>query len=402
MNKISIGQKKRFLKRLFVLVLLLALPLSIFSKIRCFLLKPPGIILPGIKKIFVLGFKAQNLVDPSKQEQIDFYKQLERLFLDELKKKLDGDNQVESVDYGQMYNDYLVKELIKSDRGFTEVYRKSTSGVTLLNGTYTNIFQVIDSATIYEMANQDEFGRMDEQRRVREIAKKLGAQAILVGTLIYSHQDQKEKVEVESDDNTSNNDSQTKNKEEIKIVKRSVNISIRAKLISVGDQQVLNSMQSQYTNDETPDIVTDQLPSVGEMVDAGLRQLSTDIANKLTPYYEQANLKLAKNKNKKYKQVIKEAVKLAEDLKIHEAYKLYKEVYVKDPKNHPVIYNLGVLNEVVGNYQAAKEWYTTALGIKETRTYKKAIKRIEKRLEDLRQLARIGINIQEHNFDAGT
>ena len=52
----------------------------------------------------------------------------------------------------------------------------------------------------------------------------------------------------------------------------------------------------------------------------------------------------------KFKDIGDKAAEEAEDLHVDKAYTIYKAVYDKNPYNPEVTYNLGVLQEVVGNF----------------------------------------------------
>ncbi|MCK5738686.1 hypothetical protein KAH55_05870, partial [bacterium] len=65
-----------------------------------------------------------------------------------------------------------------------------------------------------------------------------------------------------------------------------------------------------------------------------------------------------------------------------------------------VIYNLGVMNEVVGNYRQAEELYEMAYQLKDEGYFEKALKRVRKNVRFCDALAEIGIEITEHDFSA--
>ena len=100
------------------------------------------------------------------------------------------------------------------------------------------------------------------------------------------------------------------------------------------------------------------------------------------------------------KKIAEQAAEKAEDLDIDGAYLLYKSVYDTDPYNHNLLYNLGILNEVVGNFNDAQELYSSALQMKSNeKKYKEALERVNKTVEFENILAQIGVEIQKHNFE---
>ncbi|MBC8182961.1 SH3 domain-containing protein, partial [candidate division KSB1 bacterium] len=130
----------------------------------------------------------------------------------------------------------------------------------------------------------------------------------------------------------------------------------------------------------------------------GLKELVPKIANYFSPYYELQSFELEKITTKKFKSNADKAAKLAEDLKIDEAYFIYNKIYEQDSYNPKMIYNLGILNECVGNFQEAYEFYEMAQQLKNEKEYKKAVERTEKSAQFSGALAQMGVMIQKHDF----
>ena len=114
--------------------------------------------------------------------------------------------------------------------------------------------------------------------------------------------------------------------------------------------------------------------------------------------WELQSFELEKITTKKFKSNADKAAKLAEDLKIDEAYFIYNKIYEQDSYNPKMIYNLGILNECVGNFQEAYEFYEMAQQLKAEKRYKKAVARTEKSAGFAETLAQMGVMIQKHDF----
>ncbi|MFC2155399.1 hypothetical protein ACFLRB_02775 [Acidobacteriota bacterium] len=355
-RKMSKSKNAAFLKCLVILLLFSALLVSCSSvrQMDYYLLEPPERLLPEAKIILLEPFTTP-----------------------------DPDDKEGTVDHAENFTDYLLADLNKSDRGI-EYYK----GSTLLKGTYTNIFDV-------KLGEEDRFGRGIEK------AGKHGAKAMLLGTVVYSHKDVKEKKPKDPDKKSTGDDKIEKSKKDAKkkrkIVKRTVNVVVSASLVRTDDESFRWKLEEKYSKEE-PEFSGSEVPSVDSMVDAGLKELSTRIANRITPYYALADLKLEKIEDKKYKKRVEKAQKLAKGGSVDGAYRIYKRIYNRDRSNYKIMYNLGILNEVVGNFQEAKEWYKKVFKLAKEQKYRDALDEIDKRLEDARQLKKIGIHIIEHVF----
>src|SRR5262249_45785789 len=88
----------------------------------------------------------------------------------------------------------------------------------------------------------------------------------------------------------------------------------------------------------------------------------------------------------------------AANRKMDEAYALYSSIIKDDPYNDAVMFNMGVLNEVVGNYQDAQEWYQKAFGVRRDADYSKALDHCKKMTEFNESLVQIGVVVDKHTF----
>jgi len=226
-----------------------------------------------------------------------------------------------------------------------------------------------------------------------ELGGMLGVQALVIGNVNYSYKD------------TDFEESRTKKKNGKKVSykvnckKREVKVSIRTRIVNAETGQIIGSTKGTRSLDKKHcDGDWGTLPSVDEMVTQGMKDLLPEIVNYFAPHYKLRSLELEKINTKKYKKNAEKAAKLAEDLRIDEAYFIYDAIYKDDPYNPKVLYNLGVMHEVVGNFEDALQYFEMANQLKDEGRYKKAVKRLEKSLIFKNALAKMGIEIHRHEF----
>jgi tetratricopeptide (TPR) repeat protein len=238
-------------------------------------------------------------------------------------------------------------------------------------------------------------GGVLDQNQAAQLGQVLGVQALVVGNVGYTYKDndfQEERT-------------YTKDKKKyttyVRCRKRAVTTTVRVRIISAESGQILGSKEASRALDkkECEENIAN-LPPVAQMVEDCLKHLSFEIVNYFAPQYLLSEYELEKIEVKQFKDLGETAAKKAEDLEVDDAYIIYKSIYDQDPYNPKLLYNMGVLNEVVGNYRKAIEFYGMALQLKEEKDYKKAFARVEKNLEFTEALRALGIEIAEHSFVA--
>jgi len=127
--------------------------------------------------------------------------------------------------------------------------------------------------------------------------------------------------------------------------------------------------------------------------------LAWEFANVFSPYYWLGEFELDKVKAKEGKDQAEDAAKAAEDLEIDRAYAIYKKLYESDPYNPQYLYNMGVLYEVVGAFDKAKEMYDGAASLKDEDHYKQSVERISRRARLTSYCEGMGIALQIHDYE---
>lgn len=370
-----------------------------YKKVKTFILTPPEKILEGINRIAILDFEGLGSSERKQSDKVDSAEKLAYQVLSEVLKKKEPTS--DEIDYGKNFTNYLIGQLLETDRGMKDIATgflglgKAREGKTLQQGTFTNIFEIVERNQMEQILREQELAQtgLVDENQVISIGKMLGVQAMIVGDVNYYH-----KLEDYQQEREQKKDGK-KVKVKVKCQRREVKISIRARIISAETGQILGSSeQEEKLNESKCEDSFGSLPTMNEMIDKGLKNLSVKIANYFAPHFVLESPELEKVKNEQFKQKGEKAAELAEDLKIDEAYVIYKSIYDVDQYNPEVLYNLGIMNEVVGNYTQAEEFYTMASQMKEDGKYKDAMKRTEKSVAFAENLAKIGIEIQEHTF----
>ena len=392
--------KTRNLSSIVLITLILTTSASAYKKVKCFVLKPPEKILPGVQRIAVLDFESEGTFE-GKEESTKSTEELVIKIITEL--TTEKSTSVEQgMNHGRNFADYLISELLKSDRGIHEIKTgflgmgSGREGKSLQQGTFTNVFDIVERNQLMQILEEQKLSASGiiNDNQVIELGGMLGVQVIVTGNIGYTHKDSeyKQKRTRKKGDKTESY--------EVDCEKRQVKVTVRSRIISTETGQILASKEvSQTLMQSTCSDQSGSLPSVDDMIDKGLKKLSTDIANAIAPHYELESYELDKIKISSYKISAEEAAELAEELKVDDSYVIYKLIYDKDPYNPEVLYNLSILHEVVGNFKKAKEFANMAMQLKEEGKYQKALKRLEKSAEFAAALAQMGIEIKEHTFE---
>jgi tetratricopeptide (TPR) repeat protein len=389
---------------LFVLVIVLSLlvvqstTVLAYTKIKTFNLMPPERILPGVERIAVLDFVEESAFED--ETEIDSAEELGLKVLGEI--LFGGDKeQGSNVNHGRNFTDYLISALILENRGIEKIKTgvfglgKGKEGKTLQEGTFTNVFEIVERSQLEKILQEQTLGASGavDQDQVAELGKLLGVQALLTGNISVSQKDSEYK---ETRTEKKNNKDVTK---KVDCTKREVRIKVRARIVSTETGRILGSAEAEASmNKSHCDDAWGSLESANEMIDECLVKNVDKIANYITPHFELTENEFEKIDQKEYKQRGDKAAKLAEELKVDEAYVLYYTIFQKEQYNPEVMYNLGILHEVVGNYDDAGKMYQNALQLDDDKRNKKAVQRIEKNIDFSEALKAMGVEIAGHSF----
>lgn len=395
---------RRFMGKLLVCLLLWHLSnvasVLAYKKVKCFVLTPPKQMLVGVKRIAILDFSSEGTRETDKKT--DFGERIATRVLESITKEKLTDEPAATINYGRNFTNYLISNLIEPQRGVRQIQTgflglgSGREGKSLQAGTFTNVYDVVERNQLERVIQEQQLGAtgLINDAQAVQLGNLLGVQAMVTGDISYFSKDTDYK-----ETRTQKKDGQKVSKE-VKCQKRQVKVTVRARIISMENGQILGSTEFPWKEEKSKcEDSFGSLPNTDEMIDNALKTLSSQVANYFSPVYQLEDYELEKVKVDQFKKPAERAAELAEEYKIDEAYAIYKTIYDADNYNPEALYNIGVMHEVVGNYVKAKEFYDQASQLKEDDKYKEAFKRIEKSVEFAGALTKIGIEIKEHTFD---
>ena len=368
--------------RLTVLFLLLMVSTGFsYKKIKVFVIEPPSLAMPGVKQIAIMDF--------------------------------DGPEP-----YGNGFAESLISQLLQEQRGITDIkvniFGKTEEGRTLQEGTFCNVYEIVERSRLEAILSEQSLGLSGviDQNQAVQLGQVLGVQALITGSINYTKHDG---IKYENRDVKKNDQKQTV---KVKCTERQVNAVVRIRVVSAVTGEVLGSTEASRSYKakqcedgqggvELPQILGSILGGLGsgnlfgegEIVEHLIKEMSEEIASYLAPTYAFAEFEFEKIEIKTFKDKAEEAAKLAEDHEVDQAYSIYKTMFGEDAYNTSLIYNLGILEEVVGNFNAAKEYYEMALQLKSSeKKYREAVQRINKNVEYSAALAELGVVLGGYNW----
>ena len=351
------------LSRRFLMVVLLCLlgfsSAFPYKKIKVFVIETPDQVLPGVKQIAVLDFEGEN-------------------------------------DLGRNFADYMISQLLVSDRGITEIsgglFRSNKEGRTLQDGAFTNVFNVIERSRMMEVVEEQKLGAMGllDASQAAQLGQILGVQALVMGNISYTHKDNR----FQEKRTYRGKDKKTYTKL-VPCLERTVTVTVRARIISAENGQIVGVKEASRSNtDKKCEADIGNVTPLEQMADDLARSVSNEVVDYLAPRFVLEEFEFEKLKADDFKDVGDDAAEMAENLDVDGAYAIYKTIYDEDPYNPKVMYNLGILEEVVGNFDAAKGYYEMATQLKsDEKKYTKSLDRLDKKLAYLEQLSQLGVEL---------
>jgi hypothetical protein len=351
-----------------VLVVLVAILLIVggtahaYKKIKCFVLQPPEQVLPEVRTIAILDFSGRS-------------------------------------DAGKQITDYMISELIKSDRGIYTIegglFSKGREGVTFLDGATTAILSVAERSRLDQVMSEQVLsmsGAVDDNQAA-SIGQVLGVDAIITGSVTFSHNDTQTKETREY----------YRNKQKYTVVvdclTRKAVADSRMRILDVNTGQILGvkeakkELEDKKCGDDRQNIATAEA-----MTDACIRSVAGQLVSYFNPYFTLSEWEFEKVKAKEFKDKADDAAEQAEKGNLDNAYAVYYALSQEDAYNDQLHYNLGILNEVYGNFSPALDEYKMAYELKTEKRYEEAVKRTQKQVDFWQDLNKLGINLAAHEF----
>ena len=329
---------------------------STAQDIECFILTPPETVLVNVTKISILDFTGEK---------------------------------------GKMLAELMVSELFKENRGIKKLggglFQSAREGKTYLKGGRTNIFTVVERTQlerVLQEQNLSNTGIVDDAQAA-SIGKVLGIDAIIMGSVSYTHKDepsQNQMIDLSGKSYTQY------------CTKRTVTADARMKIIDVNSGRIIGTKDKRSVYNETKcDANRSGITSVSAMADLCVKDLAYELVNYFNPHFTYAKYEFEKVKNKDFKDKAKEARDYIDDGELAKAFPIFKAISDADPYNAPAAKNLGCLYDIVGNYEKAKEYYSIAAEI-EPNTYDADVKRVNDEIAYNQVLTSIGVIIEKQDY----
>ena len=352
----------------FILLTAAASERSYASGMKCFVLQPPEQVLVGVKKVAILNFKTSY-------------------------GSTVGDYYVQSASFP----DHLTQALFNKARGITDVKAglfSKKEGKTYLSGARTDIYTLIGREELDQVLKEQNLsasGLVDETQAA-SIGKLLGADAIIVGDILSSTSDARS--------TGSQYDPSSKHTVNVSCLTRTAATTVNMKVVSVTTGAILYTKTAQATakNEQCGSEIS-KIETPLSLTDQCLVTAADELASAIAPRFVENGSDLRDVDVKAYKDLGKKARQDAESGKLDEAYAVYASILKEDPYNDAVMFNMGILNDVVGNYQDAQEFYQKALAVRPDQDYSKALDRCKRMNEFNEVLAQSGVSIEKHPFN---
>lgn len=184
-------------------------------------------------------------------------------------------------------------------------------------------------------------------------------------------------------------------KEKVPCKKREVTASVQWSVTDSGDRVVVQESTTTHASDSKCGDDRGNLESRDALADAALASVPWAVANSFAPRWEVHVADLSKDKS------VKEPLALAKDDNLTLAMCGFREITATDPYNVDAIYNLGVMLEVSGWYDAAAEQYTKGVSVNSDKNSSDGLSRVRSRQAQLASLTSMGQVWAESEPDFG-
>ena len=362
---------RRYLTLFLIIVMALAITgtdVFAYKKIKVFMPQPPELSLNGVTQIAVLDFKPAAGT---------------------------------SRELGKYVADKLIENLLTENRGIRDfqggLLSSGVDGVSLVKGISTKCYSVVERSRLESVLSEQaisEDGLVDDAQAA-QVGKLLGVKVLLYGDVSVSSTDN---VTTETRVSLSGNNRQ---EYQVKCQNRTVTVSANLRLVDTETGEILGTRSTGRTR-TTKWCEGDKgaIGTVGQLAATCANGVAWEFANLISPWYGFGEFELEKIKVKEYKDEAEDAAKAAEELEIERAYAIYKKLYDADSYNPQFLYNMGIIYEVTGDFEKAKEMYDGAVMLKDEKDYKEAAERIAGRMPLISFYESIGTPIELYDFEA--
>ena len=327
--------------------MLLASPALAYKKVKCFMPQAPDINLQGMKRVAILDFESHNDV---------------------------------SAEAGRALADLMIEFMLMEDRGISAIhgglFGSKKGGVTLVEGLSTRCFDVVERSRMEAVISELKLGQTGiiNESEASQIGEVLGVDFIIMGTVSAEKTDRHSR-EIHS---------KVRNKKKITFkvdcIKRKVSVSASIRIVDAKTGKILDTrrayrkLEDKWCSDRRKDLRDD-----GEMAGTCVALIAWEFTNMINPWYELEVFELDKIKIKEFKKEADVAALATQKYELRKAYVIFKKLFDNDPYNPKYLYNLGILYEISGDFEMAKEMFDGAAMLKDDKRYKRAAERIARR-----------------------
>ena len=374
--------------------------------LKCFILTPPEQILAGVRQVAVADFTVSSRHEiqpkPSGKKNIDkVLDTIERVAVSSKEEK-----EQRFADAGKKLADLLIASMVESDRGVRSVGSgflgmKRREGRSFQEGARTNVFVVVERQRMDQLLEELKLGQsgLVDESQAAQVGQLLGVDAIITGQINIAV---KESWDTETRTKTKGSGkNKTEEKKEVWCNKRVATVTATIRLVNVktgqlfGTREASNKQELKHCEDER----SSAMAPADQTVDLCLKAIATELIDYFMPRFQQQKFEFARIEGKEFKRPADTARESINNYDLHTAFINYSAILEQDPYNHAAIFNLGVLHEVVGNYDLAVEKYRTAAGlVSREEKYRKALQRVEKQRLYWEELKGLGLELKEYDF----
>lgn len=366
------------------------------QSIKCFILKPPAQLLENVKTIAVADFaiNTRYITDEKLGN-----KTIDKI-LTVIDKTQDAKRQnAYFSDSGKKMADYIIAGLVDEKRGVHQVGSGflglgKKEGRSFIPGVRTNVFTVIERTRmdqILEEMKLSQTGLIDETQAV-EVGKMLGADAIISGMV---------NVAVSDDWTKEKRTRKDKSTYDVNCQKRNAEITATIRISRVETAELIGSKDAKHTeNVKKCEDESSTMPPAEATVDICLQAVADELVDYFNPKFEQQKFEFAKVEGDDFKRYVEPAKDALDAYDINTAFLQYAAIVERDPYNHPALYNVGVLYEMVGSYAKAAKAYEMSRKLKsQEERYAKAATRANQGMQLEKLLRNLGVVSEEYNFN---
>jgi len=376
------------------------------QELKCFILTPPDQILAGVRQVAVADFTVTSRYEyqprPSGKKNID-------KVLDTIEKVATSGKEGKQqpfADTGKKLADLLIARMVEADRGIRSVGSgflgmKRKEGRSFQEGARTNVFVVVERQRMDQLLDELKLGQsgLVDESQAAEVGKLLGVDAILTGQINAAV---KESWEAETRTTTKGSGkTKTEEKKEVWCNKRIATVTATIRIVNVETGQLFGTREASSKQEvkNCEDNSSSEMPPADQTVDLCLQAIAKELIDYYMPRFQQQKFEFARIEGKEFKRQAEDAKESVDGYDLHSAFINYSAILDQDPYNHAAIFNLGVLHEVVGNYDQAVEKFRTAASlVSKEEKYRKALQRVEKQQLYWEELKGLGLELKEYDF----